>query len=505
VNAAVSEHAKLLGLIPGRRYLYLGLPLLQSLTVPQLRAVLAHELGHYSGAHTRLGAVAYRGRLAIGGTVARIGRWNVAGWPIRLYARLYLIIDSAVSRRQELEADAAAVRVAGRAAAVGALTEVEVVNSAYNFYLGRYVAPGAELGLLPHNVFAGFGELIAARADEIARLRANTEPSRETSVWDTHPPLGVRIAHINAQPEGALSADERRAVELLPDLDAIGRRLHELVIKVEGREVLPWDQFRAATSQRQAQATADSLFREIGRRLGNSKVGLAEVLAAIEGGRGGEIGEAFFPDSTRKEAAVKLAGPLELLLDLAAVKSGRASWRHSWAGATTLVDADGEPLDLSQVAALAANPLTLAQARDQLVALGIDVAVVEVVDQRATARGAEVIAGFANVKFDGTESDLVVLDNGLVVLPTRADSNQGKARLQALVGRMSPQELAKQYRFLPYEEFRVVSITKQIPLRAEIRLHDGQTHQLQESWSGEFLHKKSRDVLIEIFEQFKEE
>src|SRR5262245_47222634 len=62
VNAAVSENARLLGLIPGRRYLYVGMPLLMTLTVSQLRAVIAHELGHYSHSHTRLGEIAYRGR-----------------------------------------------------------------------------------------------------------------------------------------------------------------------------------------------------------------------------------------------------------------------------------------------------------------------------------------------------------------------------------------------------------------------------------------------------------
>lgn len=60
VNAAVTEETKLLGLLGGRRTMLLGVPLLQGLTVAQLRSVLAHELGHYSGSHTRLGPVAYR-------------------------------------------------------------------------------------------------------------------------------------------------------------------------------------------------------------------------------------------------------------------------------------------------------------------------------------------------------------------------------------------------------------------------------------------------------------
>src|SRR5690348_1524500 len=45
VNAAVVEDAKALGLVGGQRRLYLGVPLLQGLTVGQLRSVVAHELG----------------------------------------------------------------------------------------------------------------------------------------------------------------------------------------------------------------------------------------------------------------------------------------------------------------------------------------------------------------------------------------------------------------------------------------------------------------------------
>ena len=59
VNAAVSEDSRFLGLFGGPRRMYLGVPLLQGLSVSQLRAVLAHEFGHYSSAHTR---PRYRGR-----------------------------------------------------------------------------------------------------------------------------------------------------------------------------------------------------------------------------------------------------------------------------------------------------------------------------------------------------------------------------------------------------------------------------------------------------------
>ncbi|HEY8374350.1 MAG TPA: M48 family metallopeptidase, partial [Pseudonocardiaceae bacterium] len=43
VDIAVWEEPKLLGLLPGRRYLEIGLPLLAGLSVGELRAALAHE------------------------------------------------------------------------------------------------------------------------------------------------------------------------------------------------------------------------------------------------------------------------------------------------------------------------------------------------------------------------------------------------------------------------------------------------------------------------------
>jgi Zn-dependent protease with chaperone function len=202
VNAAVSEDTKLLGLIGGRRRLYLGMPLVQALSVDQLRSVVAHELGHYSGRHTRLGAVAYRGRLAIGGTISRIGRWNPVGMVFRGYARLYLLVDNAASRRQELDADRASVRVAGPEVAMSALRELPVIDAAWDFYFGRYVASGWEAGYAPDDVFGGFGQLVAARGEALAELR-DQEPEEHKSRWDTHPSTAERRQHLG-RPDAAL-------------------------------------------------------------------------------------------------------------------------------------------------------------------------------------------------------------------------------------------------------------------------------------------------------------
>ena len=62
LNAAAHQSAGLLSLIGVRRTLILGIPLLRVLSVDELRAVVAHELGHLSRQHGRLGHWIYRVR-----------------------------------------------------------------------------------------------------------------------------------------------------------------------------------------------------------------------------------------------------------------------------------------------------------------------------------------------------------------------------------------------------------------------------------------------------------
>jgi Zn-dependent protease with chaperone function len=264
VNAAVSEHARLLGLIGGRRFLYIGLPLLQALTVDQLRAVVAHELGHYSGLHTRLAGVAYRGRLTIAATVGALSPYNPLGWGFRGYGLLYRFVDNMVARRQELGADRAAVRVAGRASAMAALRELPGLDAAWRFFFRRYVEPGWTARFAPDDLFGGFGALVEARADELAVLRER-EPEAKTSIWDTHPPIGARVAAMAKAPEIDRVPDTRRSGALLPDLTATGRQMQDLMVDVGDRQVLPWPEFTAAAIAAAEQREADSVLRAAAR------------------------------------------------------------------------------------------------------------------------------------------------------------------------------------------------------------------------------------------------
>src|SRR5690349_7480488 len=78
-NAYVWEDVRRLGLRGGERRLYIGVPLLSAFTVEQMWAVLAHELGHYSQRHLRLGSITYRGLRAVSGAIEAVGPGTVLG------------------------------------------------------------------------------------------------------------------------------------------------------------------------------------------------------------------------------------------------------------------------------------------------------------------------------------------------------------------------------------------------------------------------------------------
>ena len=92
----------------------LGLPLMQGLTVSQLRAVLAHEFGHFHGGDTKLGPWVYKTRGAIGRTLMGLSghsaflqkpfEWYGLGFLRLAHARVPRGRSDARSRRDDHQA-----------------------------------------------------------------------------------------------------------------------------------------------------------------------------------------------------------------------------------------------------------------------------------------------------------------------------------------------------------------------------------------------------------------
>ena len=225
----------------------LGLPLLQLLTVHQLRAVLAHEFGHYFGGDTKLGPWIYRTRAAISRTLQRL-QGSILQKPFVLYGELFLQITLAVSRRQELAADALAARVAGPMSLIDGRKAVHAAGPAFERYWQGEVVPLLSQGYRPP-IADGFTRFVAASpiASAVQQHLERELEQGQAEPYDTHPALRERIGALQglAATQGCL--DDRRATCLLDDVDALEvELLGSLGVRPTGMRRLAWEDIGAA-------------------------------------------------------------------------------------------------------------------------------------------------------------------------------------------------------------------------------------------------------------------
>jgi hypothetical protein len=235
---------------------------------------------------------------------------------------------------------------------------------------------------------------------------------------------------------GPHQAPEAAAGELVPDLRGLGRALQAVAYPAAGRTVLSWDEFFGVARDTEMEREADAALRAIGRAAGAPVTSPAEVLELVADGRLHRAAEVLFGDLPPAETAGRIAELVSLLLALAALRSRVARWRHSWAGTAELVAMDGSYLDLGVPVSLASDPTTVDVARKYLADLGVDLASAggDVADRRPAR--VPVLGGVVNVLVDGARTDLLVVDTGLLLVPSlpRARSGDAKRRLGRLAG-----------------------------------------------------------------------
>lgn len=130
-NAAIVQKPRLGMLGWYKNYLLLGLPLMQALTPDQFKAVLAHELGHVSRAHGRIGSWIYR----ISQTWLQISDYfethqHWSNFIIRRFFQWFYPRFHAYSfilmREHEYEADQAAAQIEGSRCIADALINISL-------------------------------------------------------------------------------------------------------------------------------------------------------------------------------------------------------------------------------------------------------------------------------------------------------------------------------------------------------------------------------------------
>lgn len=241
VNAFVTERGGIMG-IGSRRVMGIGLGLLNAFTVDEVRAVIAHEFGHFHGGDTRLGPWVYKTRAAMGRavinlqqTAAKVSEIEAVGVvlaiieaPFRWMALSYMRLASAVSRAQEYSADAVAARAVGTAPVLSGFGKLAGTSAAVDAYFDSEIATLVGHGVLPP-VLAGARHFVEVNREKMAAIDADTAKLGEASPFDSHPPLPERIAAIRrlagSLPPLVGTADDRLALALVRYPEKLVREL----------------------------------------------------------------------------------------------------------------------------------------------------------------------------------------------------------------------------------------------------------------------------------------
>lgn len=219
----------------GRRILVIGVGLLARMRRDELRAGLAHELGHFAFGDTRLlGLVAlvhavFRSTFEMGRGRSREFWFGaelasaLGGALAKLYARAFFALTRPLDREAELAADALAARLAGPEALVSLLEKLHVDDALFGAFTESDLSFAIASGAVPDDPLRGFATFCARMherglAGEIERAARNAK----SDPFDTHPALEERTAAARRLPPlGApVQADARSGTSLVAvDLD----------------------------------------------------------------------------------------------------------------------------------------------------------------------------------------------------------------------------------------------------------------------------------------------
>jgi Zn-dependent protease with chaperone function len=206
VNAAAHQRPRL-GLLGWQENtLIIGLPLLQSLSPDQARAVLAHEFGHLSGAHSRFGGFIYRVRSTWSRLLAKLeeeDHWSSFVFRpfFRWYSPYFDAYTFVLARANEYEADLAGAELSSARDMGDALASVDLKDTYLEHRFWRWVSDQAELrpepDVAPYTRMAKL--LPAAPEPEDAEHWLPQYLGFETTLADTHPSLRDRLAALGVE------------------------------------------------------------------------------------------------------------------------------------------------------------------------------------------------------------------------------------------------------------------------------------------------------------------
>jgi Zn-dependent protease with chaperone function len=212
----------------GERCLTLGLGALPGMNQGELRAIIAHEYGHFNHTDTAGGDLANAVRFNIRTMASNLVRLRTAFWynPVWLfingYYRIFLRVTQGASRLQEVQADRYAAAKYGSQNLKSGLEHIIRQQLEFDRQVNLEIANARKERRGLNNLYT----LPAVDGDaelEAAFQKVMTSP---TSVYDSHPAPVDRLAYLEkVRQPGYDQSDPRPAWDLLPSLSFLQERM----------------------------------------------------------------------------------------------------------------------------------------------------------------------------------------------------------------------------------------------------------------------------------------
>ena len=304
VNASVSYDISLLNLIfPSKKNLEIGLGLVNVLTLGELKAVLAHEFGHFAQRSMAVGRWVFMAQQIAGHIVASRGRLDnfvirlsnldlrIAwiGWALSLIIwairsmvdsvfSLALRMQRALSREMEMHADLVAVSLTGSDPLMYALHRLRTADDAWDRTLG-FAGSQLSQGHAIRDLFAIQSTVIermstllddeSYRAPELPTTRPDAfrlfkaELAQPPRMWSTHPANDEREANAK-RVYIAAPADDRSGWLLFRDAQRLREKVSRLTLgKQEGATVMETDAAVARLDEQFGRESLDRRYRGV--------------------------------------------------------------------------------------------------------------------------------------------------------------------------------------------------------------------------------------------------
>lgn len=223
------------------RTLCLGAPMLHILSPSELKAIIAHELAHFTGedtAYSRRFYPIYRGTSSALIDMAKVGssESDNASWMslalvipmlvLRAYLGIFARIESGISRKRELRADYFAARASTSKVMASALVKAHVYGTLWHQVSEKWIVDTLNDGKVFHNISELFASTFLSEKSLLQEI-AEASSMHLTHPIDSHPSLGERLTALREQLIDDLSTEGEMASSMFFDLKSLEEKLTE--------------------------------------------------------------------------------------------------------------------------------------------------------------------------------------------------------------------------------------------------------------------------------------